>query len=976
MPVYTVETPAGKQLDIEAPDENTAIKAADQWHAEQTGGKAQGADGTVARSAKALAQGFKDAVQGDVSTAKLLTGNAQPAGDAPRFQAQPIYDKDGLHLGAIPENIAQMSPGLAQDVAAAKVAAKIPVLGKYAAPVAFGGSMLLRNLGRKSAENAAERTGDTSTAPEARDIGRAAATEGLGAAIGTALPGARLLAPSSAAGKVGAEGAIAALKELAGKGVAGGVAGGAQDVVDQVGSSIGTDKGVSYDPTRSANAVLSGALSTTAFGAPRAARDTVDAVKMRDFGGANQEASTQVANHLQQNAKGDLTDPSVGLEALRRTQSDIKGEVGTLANSASKGKQLSTDTQNALNAAKSGRALSEEDISRVHQETGDDTLVNAIRRNNVINMVADTGTVQGDKLTGGASAATGKLWPVANPGKAIAMAMLGHAGNTLVPGLGSLGAGFVGSALAAHGATTALGKFTGSRSPVGRYARKFADGGDVRPTAPAAAGPQLNAYGVPIINPTGVPMKASAALAAALGGQYAALHNAQPAPRINNPVRPTPAAPTAQAAPAAPVAPNPTVAQPAYAPAPLPVHPLMQAAQVMSKLQAQQSYLDKVRKNSPGPLPEAPVAAPAPAVDPIAAAKAIIAQQQYLAKVRKNSPQTEEAPAAPAPVAAPDPIAAARAIIAQRQYVEKVKKNSPGLPEEASAEAPATAAAEAAPAVAPVLAAAKTMRKTRTPVDPAKRLALSELSKAMVDRAVSPAALVPSEPAPAAASQPAPIAPVVAAARAATKVIKKKSGDVKITTAPPQASLPAVAEPTAPAAKVTPATSEMPDIPDFLRRTKAAPALAQAMAEAPVVAEKTEAPQASSFAPKKRGDMEDYGKTASQAAADALQRNKDAGKMMYTDDDRFMEGVLRNRGVIDNAMKPLLESVPPGKARDAVDHLREELHHEGYRARALAATEHYANQLPAALAAKVRETVNGFAKERWKRVNRPGTKGA
>jgi hypothetical protein len=315
---------------------------------------------------------------------------------------------------------------------------------------------------------------------------------------------------------------------------------------------------------------------------------------------------------------------------------------------------------------------------------------------------------------------------------------------------------------------------------------------------------------------------------------------------------------------------------------------------------------------------------------------------------------SEEAPAAPAP-AAPDPIAAARAIIAQRQYVEKVKKNSPGLPEEAPAEAPATAAAEAAPAVAPVLAAAKTMRKTRTPVDPAKRLALSELSKAMVDRAVTPAALVPSEPAQAApvapAPQPEPVAPVVAAARAATKVIKKKSGDVKITTAPPQASLPAVAEPTAPAAKVTPATSEMPDIPDFLRRSKAAPALAQAMAEAPVVAEKAESPQASSFAPKKKGDMEDYGKTASQAAADALQRNKDAGKLMFTDDDRFMEGVLRNRGVIDNAMKPLLESVPPGKARDAVDHLREELHHEGYRARALAATEHYANQLPAALAA-------------------------
>jgi hypothetical protein len=504
-------------------------------------GKPEGS--MAARSAKALAQGFKDTVQGDVRTGKLIGGNAQPLGDEQRFNTQPIYDKDGLHLSAIPENIASMSPGLAQDIAAAKVAAKVPVVGKYAAPVAFGASMLMRNLGRKSAENAADRTGDTSAVPAAGDTGRALATEGAGAAIATALPGSRLLAPSSAVGKVGSEGAIAALKELAGKGVAGGVAGGAQDVVDQVGSSIGTDKGVSYDPTRSANAVLSGALSTTAFGAPRAARDTVDAVKMREFGGANQEASTQVANHLQQNAKGELTDPTVGLEALRRTQADIKGEVGTLANSAAKGKQLSTDTQNALNAAKSGRALSEEDISRVHQETGDDTLVNAIRRNNVINMVADTGTVQGDKLTGGASAATGKLWPVANPGKAIAMAMLGHAGNTLVPGLGSLGAGFVGSALAAHGATTALGKFTGNRSPVGRYARKFADGGDVRPAAPAAAaGPQLNAYGVPIINPTGVPMKASAALAAALGGRYAALQNAQPAPRINNPVRPTPSA--------------------------------------------------------------------------------------------------------------------------------------------------------------------------------------------------------------------------------------------------------------------------------------------------------------------------------------------------------------------------------------------------------------------------------------------------
>lgn len=163
-------------------------------------------------------------------------------------------------------------------------------------------------------------------------------------------------------------------------------------------------------------------------------------------------------------------------------------------------------------------------------------------------------------------------------------------------------------------------------------------------------------------------------------------------------------------------------------------------------------------------------------------------------------------------------------------------------------------------------------------------------------------------------------------------------------------------------------TGEMPDLPDFLRR-----AMREEKAAAPVV-EAPKAPEAPSFNPKARDQMEHFGKSSKEAAADALQRTKDAGKQLFTDDARFMEGVRKNRHVIDKAFIPLIEGLPEGKSKNTLDHLREELHHEGYRARALAATEHYANQLPAALAAKVRETVNGIAKERWRRVNRPGTK--
>jgi hypothetical protein len=35
MPVFTIQTPAGKQLDIEAPDKATALSGAQQWHAQQ-----------------------------------------------------------------------------------------------------------------------------------------------------------------------------------------------------------------------------------------------------------------------------------------------------------------------------------------------------------------------------------------------------------------------------------------------------------------------------------------------------------------------------------------------------------------------------------------------------------------------------------------------------------------------------------------------------------------------------------------------------------------------------------------------------------------------------------------------------------------------------------------------------------------------------------------------------------------------------
>jgi hypothetical protein len=268
MPVFTIETPGGHKLDIEAADEATAIGGAKQWY-DANGTATSGLGG-------AFAQGGANVLSGVGETLKQ-TGIAPSVGDALKNSAQKIQptqapdtavvSKDGVNLSNAPRMVAEQTPGLAAVIAAAKLGARVPggalakTLGGLAGAGIAGAGMI---FGNKAKENAAERTGDPNAETNTADKTRAALTTIPEAAIGS-LGISRFLPGAGKVVTTGLKGTGDALKQAALRVGENAVAGGAQDVVSQVGKTAGTDKGLSVDPYSVANAGVSGGITAGAF---------------------------------------------------------------------------------------------------------------------------------------------------------------------------------------------------------------------------------------------------------------------------------------------------------------------------------------------------------------------------------------------------------------------------------------------------------------------------------------------------------------------------------------------------------------------------------------------------------------------------------------------------------------------------------------------------------------------------------------
>lgn len=93
MAVFTIETPTGQKLDIEAADEATAINGAKQWHAENNAPKPMSAGDTVTDAAKSLDAGVAQGTAGTLGAVGDVTNwGAKGIGAASDY----INDKLGL----------------------------------------------------------------------------------------------------------------------------------------------------------------------------------------------------------------------------------------------------------------------------------------------------------------------------------------------------------------------------------------------------------------------------------------------------------------------------------------------------------------------------------------------------------------------------------------------------------------------------------------------------------------------------------------------------------------------------------------------------------------------------------------------------------------------------------------------------------------------------------------------------------------
>jgi hypothetical protein len=503
MPVYTIETPGGHKLDIEAADQPTAIKGAQEWYS-QNGSAASGIG-------DALRQGVANVGSGVGETLKQ-TGIAPSVGSAMQSGAQSIAPsqapdtalvKDGsVQPSNIPRAIAEQAPGLAASLAAAKIAARLAPGGLIGKTVAGLGAGALAaagmTFGNRAKENAAERTGDPNAEPNTADKTRAGLTEAAIAplnmlSVNKFLPG---------SGKVvgtGLKGAGQAITSMATRVGENAVAGAGQSAVGDVGRTIGTDKGISIDPEKAANAALTSGVTAGALATPKALSDVRGAVRDRAFGGENAEATTQVANRIQKQAENDsrnLKNTKDAFSSVTAAKDEIKSELQSELQGLKQRNDLSLDTTNALDRALSGTAT-KVDFSHIADTTAQDPssarVVALARQAGVMNKLLGQGVVENGDFKGGIAAKIGRHTGI-NPVKVAAVTGGGLVAHGLFPAFGIYSAPAVSALGGGWALARGIDRLSGARSPANRFVEKFANGSGVRPdvvtpaTAPSAPG--------------------------------------------------------------------------------------------------------------------------------------------------------------------------------------------------------------------------------------------------------------------------------------------------------------------------------------------------------------------------------------------------------------------------------------------------------------------------------------------------------
>ena len=219
----------------------------------------------------------------------------KPDGYVPASESMGKGETWGQWFKALPYRVAEASPGIAQDLSAGAAGAEIGALGGPLAEVTsplggligFGGSYLARNFGNDANANAAARSGQPGTAPNADDKARALAQGAAGALLSR-------IGLNAAGGTVlkAGEGLTSGLIAQAAKGAASDAAtSAASDVVHQA-----LTPNASPDVNSLLNAAALGAVTGAGVRGLHGVADVANAAK---FSGLDPEVAQRLANRLQ-----------------------------------------------------------------------------------------------------------------------------------------------------------------------------------------------------------------------------------------------------------------------------------------------------------------------------------------------------------------------------------------------------------------------------------------------------------------------------------------------------------------------------------------------------------------------------------------------------------------------------------------------------------------------------------------------------
>lgn len=483
--------------------------------------------------AAGLAHGITEIPRGLASTAKQFAGIGDGGKqlEDPNYVPAQVTGENGS-ISQLPQRVAESLPSAAAAIPAAALGAKLGgALGLRGRLIGgligatLGGTALTAGDRAKSA--AVERTGNGDAEPNTSDLVRGGGTALAENAVQSLLP-TRLAPGMTKLGTVGAAGALAAAKRYAvntGIGGAGAVAG---DAARQAGMSVGTDKGLSVDPTSFPESFVGGAATGAALGTPKLAAENLRSYALREFGGGNTEATKNYATRLDTAGEGGLGNAKRDAAAHETVKADLKNELRNAVAGVKKSVELAPDVNNALQRAQNGDHLTPKDIALIESGTtsapdGANAAYLA-RTLRVAQLAQDQGSYRGDKWAGGMSGSLDKnVLPYLNPLRSMTgLAASGLGIHTFGMASPQVAAGVVG----AYGLMRAVDSLTGMRSPAKSFAQHFADrtaqlrlpqttpqGPVAAPSAPTAGpwGPRpLQNTSVPQFDPAAVRAKAEA----------------------------------------------------------------------------------------------------------------------------------------------------------------------------------------------------------------------------------------------------------------------------------------------------------------------------------------------------------------------------------------------------------------------------------------------------------------------------------